>query len=386
MKKILFVMSQFNMGGIEKELLCLLNTIDRNKYTADLYLTSRGGQLESEIPEHVTVHYPQSDVIGCLISLIKKGKFLAVVKKCYYYLRCKLSKGCEKDYWAVKVGARLQERYDCVIAYDGLDMAVIGMAEEIHAGKRLLWEHGPLIGVDKDFIKRSKIAAKRFDKIVCVSEALKREFTDEYQLQDKKACVQYNLINVPELLKKSEVEIFDMNPPSGKIIVTVGRLHPQKGQEIIPQITRKLIDAGYDIYWYLVGDGILREKIETSCCEYDVRERVILLGNKNNPFPYIKNCDIYVQTSSWEGWGLTIQEARILCKPMVVTPLPVVYEQVTNGENGLIAKDMTSDAMYESIKLLLENLEMQNSFVAKLEKEKYKHLNEIQKLYDIINN
>lgn len=295
-----------------------------------------------------------------------------------------LSKGCGKDYWAVKVGARLQEQYDCAVAYDGLDIAVISMAEEIHTDKRLIWEHGPLVGVDNDFIKRSKVAAKSFDKIVCVSEALKREFTEEYQLPDEKVCVLYNLINVPELIKKSEDEIFDMNPPSGKIIVTVGRLHPQKGQEIIPQITRKLVDAGYDIYWYLVGDGMLRERIESLCCEYDVRERVILLGNKNNPFPYIKKCDIYVQTSSWEGWGLTIQEARILCKPMVVTPLPVVYEQITNGKNGLIANDLTSESMFESIKLLLDNHEMQEHFIATLNKDNHQNLNEIQKLYYII--
>ena len=192
------------------------------------------------------------------------------------------------------------------------------------------------------------------------------------------------MINVPELIKKSEDEIFDMNPPSGKIIVTVGRLHPQKGQEIIPQITRKLVDAGYDIYWYLVGDGMLRERIESLCCEYDVRERVILLGNKNNPFHYIKKCDIYVQTSSWEGWGLTIQEARILCKPMVVTPLPVVYEQITNGKNGLIANDLTSESMFESIKLLLDNHEMQEHFIATLNKDNHQNLNEIQKLYYII--
>lgn len=383
-KRILFVMSQFNMGGIEKELLCLLDSIDRNRYIPELYLTGSDGELESQIPDYVTVYYPNCDVKGNVLEYLRHGRVWSILKIIYCYLRLRLSKGCAKDYWSVKVGAVLPNQYDCAVAYDGLDMAVISMAEEVNAKTRILWEHGPLIGVDEIYRKYSKKASKSFDKIVCVSEALKREFAEEYQLPDNRLCVLYNLVNVPAILRQADMEISDMLSGKGYSLVTVGRLHHQKGQEMIPQVTRMLLDAGYDIYWYLVGDGVLRQEIETQCAKLHVTERVILLGSKNNPYPYIKKCDIYVQTSSWEGWGLTIQEARILRKPMVVTPLPVSYEQIVNDVNGLIANDMRPESMFESIKLLLDHPEMQERFVCELEQEKHENLREIHKLYEII--
>lgn len=384
MKKILFVMSQFNMGGIEKELLCLFDSIDRSEYRIELLLTGTGGQLESEIPSFVTVHYLDSDMPRLMMNVLKHGKWGDLFKRAFNYLRMKLAKSCEKDYWAIKASVSIPQHYDCAVAYDGLDLAVISIVEQANAKVKLLWEHGPLIGVEDSFIKCSKTASRSFDRIVCVSEALKKEFSKTYELPDDRFCVLYNLINVTETLEQARRQIDDMPSNGGTTIVTVGRLHPQKGSEKIPQIARMLLDAGYDIYWYLVGDGILRAEIESLCQEYDVSERVIMLGSKDPPFPYIKNCDIYVQTSSWEGWCLTIQEARVLHKPMVVTPLPVLREQIIHGKNGLIAKDMSPEAMFESIKLLLDDPAMQERFVRALEKEDHAGLDELKKLYDII--
>lgn len=383
-KSILFVMSQFNMGGIEKELLCLFQTIDRSRYDVELYLTGRGGSLEPELPDFITVHYPSGNTVGNCINLLKRGRIFACLQKVYYYLRLTLATGCERDYWGVKASCSFPRKYDCAIAYDGLDLAVIGTVEAANAKKRLLWEHGPLVAVQEGFQKRSKKAAKNFDKIVCVSETLKKEFSHAYDLPEDRFCVLYNLVDVQKIQENAAMAVDDMPCSKGTNIVTVGRLHPQKGVENIPLIARMLLDAGYDIYWYLVGDGISRKEVESLCEKYDVTDRVILLGSKNNPFPYMKNCDIYVQTSSWEGWGLTVQEARILRKPMVVTPLPVFEEQIINGENGLVADSMTPEAIFESIKSLLDDPEMRHRFIRELEKENHNNVNEIQKLYDMI--
>ncbi len=383
-KKILFVMSQFNMGGIEKELLCLLRSINRSQYSPELLLTGGGGQMEPELKGLVPVHYLSQYTVGDLRQLIKHCGILDMVKRSYYYLRMKLAKNCEKDHWAVKIKTVIPGRYDCVVAYDGLDMAVISTAEQVDAKVKVVWEHGPLVRVEDVFVKRSKKAARNFDKIVCVSQALKKEFSESYELPEDRFCVLYNLIDVEELLERAKEPISDMPRGKGTNIVTVGRLHPQKGSEKIPVIARMLLDAGYDIHWYLVGDGELRQQIEDLCARYNVSDRVILLGTKNNPFPYIKNCDIYVQTSSWEGWCLTVQEARILCKPMVVTPLAVLREQIVNGKNGLIADDMTPEAIFNSIRSLLDHPQKQERFILELEKEDRNGLEEIKKLYDIV--
>ena len=383
-KRILFVMSQFNMGGIEKELLCLFAAIDVSQYDLDLYLTGKGGQLESEVPEYVSIYTSQGNVIDTIKKLTKKGRIIGVFKRAYYYLRLKMSQGEEKDYWGSKITAVLPCKYDCVIAYDGLDLAVIGVAETVDAKKRLLWEHGPLMGVSECFVKRSKKAACNFDRIVCVSEALKTEFSNSYGLPKHKFCVIYNLVNTSSILKRADAAVSDMPSNGGTVLVTVGRLHPQKGSENIPHIAKMLVDAGCNIYWYLVGDGVLRKQIEAECIKCGVEDRVILLGSKNNPYPYIKNCNIYVQTSIGEGWCLTVQEARILCKPMVVTPLPVIHEQIVSGVNGLIAADMTPETMCESIKTLIDNAEMREHIACELAKEKHDNISDLQKIYDII--
>lgn len=385
-KRILFVMSQFNMGGIEKELLCLFEQIDRSRYDVALCLTGRGGQLESALPDYVAVSHMEKNIRQETWKQVKQRHFWRLSKKLYYYLRLKVARSVGKDYWAARMNANNNEAYDCVIAYDGLDMAVIGLAEETNARKKVLWEHGPLIGVDDYFCEYSKRAAKRFNKVICVSKSLKKEFEEMYHLPEGKCSVIYNLINVPELLCKAEEPVTDMNPPTGKCLVTVGRLHPQKGTEMIPKIAQMLVDAGFDIYWYLIGDGILRTKVEQMCRELQIEDRVILLGTKENPFPYIKNCDLYVQTSAWEGWCLTVQEARILCKPMVVTPLPVLQEQIESEKNGLIAESVTPEGIFKSIKRLLEQPQWQERFTMALGKENHETCQEIEKLYEIIEN
>ena len=128
----------------------------------------------------------------------------------------------------------------------------------------------------------------------------------------------------------------------------------------------------------------MRETVESEIQKNDVAEHVILLGTQMNPYPYIKNCDIYVQTSFSEGWCLTVQEARILQKPIVTTPLPVMHEQIISGENGLTAEAVTPEALFEGIRTLLDHPELREKFVENLSHEVCDNSGELQKLYDFI--
>ena len=153
---------------------------------------------------------------------------------------------------------------------------------------------------------------------------------------------------------------------------------------MIPKTARILLDAGYNIHWYLVGDGELREEIEEAIQKYNVQSHVILLGSKMNPYPYIKNCDIYVQPSFSEGYCTTTVEAKILCKPIVTTDAPGMREQFINGENGLIVDSMTPEALAKGIKMLLAHPEVMEKFQDALKKESYDNSKELRKLYDFM--
>jgi glycosyltransferase involved in cell wall biosynthesis len=155
---------------------------------------------------------------------------------------------------------------------------------------------------------------------------------------------------------------------------------------MIPEIARLLKEKGYVFRWYLVGDGRLRFELENAIRSYGLENQVVLLGGKQNPYPYIKNCDLYVQPSFSEAYCLTLAEARILCRPIVTTNATGNGEQIRDGENGLIVESMTAEALAEGIKTLLDHPEMMEKFKNTLKTESYDYSKQLQKLYDFIEN
>ena len=157
---------------------------------------------------------------------------------------------------------------------------------------------------------------------------------------NSKTEVFYNITNPNEIKKMADAYPLELRTCEMQVVlVTVGRISEEKGQTVIPQATRLLLEKGYNIIWYLVGTGPIEIEIEEKIKQHDVANNVVLCGRKDNPYPYIKNCDIYVQTSKTEGWGLTVSEAKILNKPIVTTDAGVMREQIENGINGIITKN-----------------------------------------------
>ena len=127
-------------------------------------------------------------------------------------------------------------------------------------------------------------------------------------------------------------------------------------------------DKGLNFKWIFIGEGGERSRIEKLIAEYHLENRVILLGMRTNPYPYMSRCDVYVQTSSFEGFGLTIAEAKILGKPVVSTNFDVVHDQLKHEENGLIA-EMTPESVAENIVRLLDDKELRNHIIDSVSKE-----------------
>ena len=273
--------------------------------------------------------------------------------------------------------------YDLVVAYQGYDPGVTCQAlHKLKSKKKIVWLHGECIE-SNIVMAMLGMQFKKFHTVFCVSDSIRKYAIEKFAgLQNVE--VFYNLLNREEILKKADMPFEKPSHPDGTVLCTVGRLSSKKGQDMIPEIVRLLLDAGKNVYWYLVGEGPLREKIISECRKYGVQDYVFLIGSQDNPYPYIKACSIYIQTSLTEGWGLTVQEARILHKPIVVTPVPVFNEQITSGENGLIVDSMTPEALFEGIKTLLDHPEMCEKFVDNLKKEDHDNTDELQKLYDFI--
>lgn len=383
-KKIAIVFNRMIVGGAEKALLNFLNALDKERYDITLFTLDDKGAYFDEIPSEIDVQFTKViDVNELLINDLKKCRLNSYIRNLFHRICIRL---CRNEYkkiiHSMHCLPKFPGQFDCVMAYKLNYEDTATAVCRINAAKRCVVVHssvGKTPITDDNYIA---IACKYFDRFFCVSEELKNDLSTIWHGCIGKASVLHNIMPIEDIMKLAEIKIGQTFPKFS--IATVGRLSSEKGQQMIPETARMLVDAGYDIHWYLVGDGPLREEVERESEKHGVSDHVILLGTQSNPYPYIKNCDIYVQPSFSEGWGLTVQEARILHKPIVTTPVPVFGEQIVSGENGLIVDEMTPKALFDGIKTLIDHTEMREKFVENLEKEDHDGSKELQKLYDFI--
>lgn len=381
-RKILFIMSQFNIGGVEKSLLQLLSEIDHERYEVSLLLTGGNGVWESKLIGLCPIRYLSVNVREYFFNLVRQLRFAECLKSMYAYLRLRLARdSIAGDYWAANIYPMTDDYYDCVICFDSQDITAISTAAKTNATIRIMWHHGSLQGMPVSFVRCARKLVDKFTHIVSVSRTLSEEIIGHFPSVQHKTHIIYNLIDKENILRlANEPCSFDLHKVN---IVTVGRLFDEKGQDLIPQTLRRLLDEGYNVCWYVVGDGPLRKNIEAAIKELKLGEHLILTGAQANPYPFINNCSIYVQPSRSEGWGLTVQEAKLLKKPIVTTPLDVMREQINHGVNGVVADDITSEAIGEAIKRLADNPALCHKLVSELDSEEYDSNIELQKLYAI---
>ena len=269
-------------------------------------------------------------------------------------------------------------RYDIAIAYNQ-GFPTYFVADKVNAAKKFAW-------VNTDYVKagyKASIDEKyydKFDNIVAVSEEAEIILENTFpKFKDKLLVIKD--INNAELIKKmaEEKEVFKNVDDGITKIVTVGRLVALKGYDLAIDVARLLDKKGIQFKWYVIGEGPERGNIEELIEKNGLKDKFILLGEKANPYPYMKNCDIYVQTSRFEGFGLSIAEAKILNKVIVTTDFDTAYNQIKNGENGIIVK---KDPRYisDNIIKIISNKDLQIKFINNLNKSKKGNLEEVKKI------
>lgn len=393
-KKIAVVFNRMLVGGAEKALLNFLYAIDKKKYDVTLFTFSDRGAYYEELPKDISIVFTENKTLKEVYKNdFKNLHLLKLLKSNFWRFLIHIFKDDFKKFACTMMCyPAFDKKFDCVISYKLRYEDVLTARYKITAPKNCVWVHGNPLDVKRAsndelwFQKKfAKWACRYFQKIYVVSDSVKEELCRICPTAHAKTDVFYNLIDSAYILQNAEAAIPDcVKTTGGFLLVTVGRLETVKGQLLIPKTTKMLLDAGYKTKWYLIGDGSLRPELEREIETLGVQEQVILLGTKDNPYPYMKACDIYVQTSYSEGFGLTVAEAKILHKPIVTTDAGVMSEQINSGENGLIVPEATSEALYEGIKTLLDCPELREKFVRNLKNENYDASKEMQKLYDFI--
>ena len=393
-KKILFMVSSMNIGGVEKSLLSLLAVIPKEKYEITiLTLDKKGGFLEY-IPNNVKLieaewfKYIKPIIMDSPQNIIKRYiknyEFLKILSFIYSYFKTKKTNDRYIYYKHVlKSIPECKEKYDVAIAYAGpTEIIDAYISHKVKAEKKIAWVH---FDISKHKINKKLYnnLYERFNKIFAVSNECKKKLDEIIPAVRNKSEVLFNIVSEDLINEMSESYVdFDDNYKGIKII-TVGRLSKEKGQDLAIKALSKLKKDRYDVKWYCIGEGNSRQEFEQLIKEYKLEENFLLLGATSNPYPYIKNADIYVQTSRHEGYCLTLAEAKVLNKPIVTTNFIGAYEQIKNNENGIIVSCNEND-LADAIRRLINEKEICSKFSNKLREEKIDTTSEISKLLNYI--
>ncbi|HAT4143108.1 TPA: glycosyltransferase [Clostridium perfringens] len=392
-KKVLFVMESLSIGGAEKSLITLLSNLDYSKYDVDLFLFYQKGEFLELLPKEVNlIEVPDTFKIfiknpkESVNELIKKKKFKLLMFKGLETISLVINKFIlKKEYigwnYIAKSINTIPKNYDVAIGF--LEKkSIYFTVDKINAKKKIGWIHTDYKKIEFNFKLDNKYLNK-LDKIVAVSESCKKSLINTFQNIKDRICVIPNMISDKLIKKMANEKITDFNFIQDKVVIcTVGRLTKAKGYDMAIQCCEKLLKRSLNFKWIVIGEGYERENIEKIINEKNLKENFILLGSKSNPYPYIKSCDIYVQPSIWEGFGITVSEAKILNKPIVVSDIPEFIEQIENNKTGVIYSDI--EDMVNKIEQLILKKYIRAELISNLKNLYVDNNEEIKKIEELV--
>ena len=387
-RKVLIVVESLACGGGEKSLISALPLIDYNEFDIDLLIYNRNGGLFEQLvdkrvnvlPELDFVRFCNLPIVRQIISFKLKYILTRIKWKCAITSNQKSvkPKHSSEIYWksCSDVIPILEKQYDVAVAW-GQGHATHYVAEKVNAYKKYAWINANYVlgNHDREF---DLPFYHKMQRIIVVSEQLLSLTKDVFPEFASDMRVIYDVVNA-ELIFAMSQKYNPFKNEKGLHIVTVGRLESPKGYNLAVQACKIMKDRGSCFKWYAVGEGSMRKELETYIKENEIEDNFILVGVKDNPYVYIGNADIYVQTSIFEGYCLTLAEARILNKPIVTTNFDVVYDQIKNGYNGLVV-DMNPEDIADEIIRLSSDIKLQKKLVTNLMNEKKGNKEEAKKI------
>lgn len=336
-----------NVGGVEKSLLSLLNTMDQEQYEVDLLLLEEYGGFLSEIPKWVNVivwddfaelkDEFDGSPIDAILKYVKRGKIFRAADLLLGYQKYKKTGDYSWYYQSVfRKVKKLSGQYDVAVAYSSIIGYLTWLVNNyVDAEQRIGWIHFEInkMRYDKQFLLSMH---RPMDKIYIVSPSSYDMFVSQFPELKDRCEVRYNVVDEATVKYLANESVENIRTENSFTVLTLGRLTNQKRQDLIPEVVAKLHQHGVNVKWYLIGEGSLREKIEQNCKKYHVEDSVVLLGLKSNPYPYLKQADIYVQTSAYEGYCIALAEARVFGLPCVATEFSGAHEQLDGRENSYV--------------------------------------------------
>lgn len=359
MKRIMFVAPDLSVGGVQRALVTFLRTAPFDRLDITLLLFRDGGEFLGDLPSQVHVRVEKrlekrERLRGTVSGTLKRFRLdsiFSLAKRAYHRSGQRLAQ--------VKCG----ECCDVAVAFsDGL--ATWYVAKSVQAERKIAFVHTDVSRAGYDAGREREIY-RQFEEVVLASRAAEDSFLRLIPQARGKTVILPNAIDRERILRLSEGP--SPYPETNNIVrlLTVGRLSHEKGVGKIPLLLRKLEDAGQSVCWYVVGEGPERENLLRSARRLNVEKGLILVGQMENPFLYMRYCDIYVQPSEYEGYCIALAEARALCRPILACDFAGAREQLENGVDGAIT-GMDVEEMFPALLILVSQATERDRFQAAL--------------------
>lgn len=391
MRKILFVIPSMRIGGAEKSLVNLLNLIDLNEYDVNLLMFKPEGDLLQQIPSGVHILETEPSLFyayKCDKNVFShKSGIRSEMLRIFSTGICKILYGdcARQKRWTKFYKAllpKLDSEYDVAIGYLEGDASYY-VIDKVNAKRKILWVHSNFDNIKKnEDVSVYKEYFREADKVVSISDKCVQVLQDNYPDMRNKFVFLPNLTSSVVLKKTAKAAIDEKFLKDIFNIVSVGRLTEAKGFDMAIDALKILKERKVPVHWWIVGDGELRECLEKQARNNGVEQYLTFLGSKSNPYPYMNNADLIVQTSRWEGKSVVLDEAKILGKPILATAYATVKDQIENGKEGVIV-EMNAESIAKGIECLVEDESVLNRIRNYLMARDYGNQSEIVKYYKL---
>lgn len=398
MKRILIVSHALELGGAERSLIGLLEAIDKTRYQVDLFLMRHEGELFSAIPQEINLlpEIPAYTVLARpMVDTLKEGHVLltaarVIGKVCaaQYEKKYKYTDSGVGIEYSHKYTWRLMPRINPEVEYD-LAISFLTphyvVSNKVRAKKTLAWIHTDYSKVQVDAESELKMWS-RYDYIASISEDVTETFLKVFPSLKSKIMLVENIL--PEHLIRTQADAFAVDKEMPRHdnainILSIGRYCTAKNFDNVPDICRRLLSKGLDVYWYIIGFGRDEDLIKIKIKECGMENRVILLGKKENPYPYIKACDVYIQPSRYEGKCVSVREAQMLGKVVIITQYATSASQLQDGVDGVIVP-LNNQECADGIIKVLTHLKKIKKIIANCRNQEYSNKSEVGKIYQLL--
>lgn len=381
--KLLFVIYGLGIGGAERSLVNLLNEIDYDRYEVDLYVMdyfhkSTQNGLLSQINEKVNFILPDRNMRFLTAINIKTLLKFFSFKRAFYWFKSKLlSRKAPNQYtknqmqWSIAykpIIKKLEKEYDCAIGFMH-SLPSYYVIDKTLAKKKYLWIHNDynkmILGkeYDRNYFEKA-------NKVVTISESCKEILEQAFpDLENKFECT-YNLTPINKIIEKSNLFYPEQYKCESLKLLSIGRLTYQKGFDVAIKTAQALYNDGIEFKWIVLGEGELRAELESQISD-EIKDKIMFIGSVLNPYPYLLNCDILIQSSRFEGKSIVLDEAKILCKPVICTNYATAKDQIKDGFNGIIVPMEDAQTLKNEIINLSKNKELRNKIIENLKGEKF---------------